>query len=346
MTTAYPQWRAPACLRALTLGFVVASLLAGRVASGASAGELSEANLSDVVGQHALVSADGDGVNLRADPTFDAAALTTLGDGTTVSLRIDATDTVYDPDGVTRWWPVIADGIEGWIAGAYLTAAGIDGGIPAIDTTDALAIAAETGAYELSENDLTGAGIRVISPDGVNVRAEPHGAGAIVTTLPGDAAVTLRIDAVDTVYDATGTRWWPVSADGAEGWIAGFYLGAGAGVSTTSSAAASAAPESPFGPGSYIAANTPNGQGLLIRADAAPAAPILGDMPDGTILAVTDGPFAGEATVNGWFLISYGDITGYVDGDLLIAAAPPAPDPTPVPAVPPATVLAETVSLA
>jgi murein DD-endopeptidase MepM/ murein hydrolase activator NlpD len=307
----------------------VVCLLAGQAVGGASAGELSEANLSDVVGQTALVSADGDGVNLRAGPAYDAEALTTLADGTTVSLRIDATDTVYDPDGVTRWWPVAAGGQEGWITGAYLTAAGTDGGVPAVDTTDALVIAAETGATELSENDLTGAGVRVISPDGVNIRAEPHGAGEIVTTLPGGAAVSLRIDAVDTVYDAAGTRWWPVSADGVEGWIAGFYLGAGAG--NTATAEASAAPVSPFGPGSYVAANTPNGQGLLIRAEAAPAAPILGDMPDGTVLPVMDGPFAGEATVNGWFLVTYGDVTGYIDGDLLVTAAPPAPDPAPSP---------------
>ena len=68
MTTAYLRWRTSANRRALILSLVVVCLLAGQAVGGASAGELSEANLSDVVGQTALVSADGDGVNLRAGP--------------------------------------------------------------------------------------------------------------------------------------------------------------------------------------------------------------------------------------------------------------------------------------
>ena len=64
------------------------------------------------------------GVLLRAEPDYGAAVLTTVAEGTTVGLRTDAADTVYDPDGVTQWWPVRAGDAEGWVAGFYLDIAG------------------------------------------------------------------------------------------------------------------------------------------------------------------------------------------------------------------------------
>jgi hypothetical protein len=45
----------------------------------------------------------------------------------------------------------------------------------------------------------------------------------VVGTLRFDATVALRIDVLDTVY-AEGTRWWPVAADGVDGWVSGAYL--------------------------------------------------------------------------------------------------------------------------
>jgi hypothetical protein len=64
---------------------------------------------------------------------------------------------------------------------------------------------------------------RIGEPDGVNLRSEPGSAGEVVGTLRFDATVALRIDVLDTVY-AEGTRWWPVAADGVDGWVSGAYL--------------------------------------------------------------------------------------------------------------------------
>src|SRR5215204_1760521 len=61
-----------------------------------------------------------DGVLLRAEPTFGAEVLTTLDEGANVALRTATTDTVYDPDGVTQWWPIETGDTEGWVAGFYL----------------------------------------------------------------------------------------------------------------------------------------------------------------------------------------------------------------------------------
>src|SRR3954453_16634454 len=70
-----------------------------------------------------------------------------------------------------------------------------------------------------------GEGKIVHSSDGVLLRAEPAFEAEVLTTLPEGATVGLRTDAADTVYDPDGTtQWWPVSSDGSEGWVAGFYL--------------------------------------------------------------------------------------------------------------------------
>src|SRR5215211_2893553 len=66
-----------------------------------------------------------DGVLLRTEPAFGAKVLTTLAEGTAVGLRTDVADTIYDPDGVTQWWPVETDGTEGWVAGFYLDIDGL-----------------------------------------------------------------------------------------------------------------------------------------------------------------------------------------------------------------------------
>ena len=61
-----------------------------------------------------------DGVLLRAEPDFSAAVLTTLPEGSGVSLRTFEADTVYDADGVTQWWPISNGDQDGWVAGFYL----------------------------------------------------------------------------------------------------------------------------------------------------------------------------------------------------------------------------------
>ena len=61
-----------------------------------------------------------DGVLLRAGPDFGSEVLSTMAEGTAVSLRTDAADTVYDADGVTQWWPISTGDADGWVAGFYL----------------------------------------------------------------------------------------------------------------------------------------------------------------------------------------------------------------------------------
>ncbi len=80
-----------------------------------------------------------------------------------------------------------------------------------------------------AQDDLSGQTAQIVrSEDGVNVRAEPGFGGEVIGTLSDGTTVELRIDVADTVLDEDGeTRWWPISFDGTDGWVAGYYLDQG-----------------------------------------------------------------------------------------------------------------------
>ncbi|MER3438348.1 MAG: hypothetical protein C4346_12620 [Chloroflexota bacterium] len=159
------------------------------------------------------------------------------------------------------------------------------------------------------------------SQDGVNLRAEPGVTGDILDTLPDGTVVELRIDVADTVYDEDGQRWWPVRVNGLEGWIAGLYLARPDGqVRAASSEAGS------FVAGDYVAVQTDDGAGLNIRSGAGTEFERVGILGEGDVVQVLDGP-AYDGDGQGWYLITDGDITGYVFAAYLVAASEPAPPP-------------------
>lgn len=285
-------------------------------------------------GLTAVIAGGGGGVNLRADPAHDAAVLATLPDGTVVGLRIDQADTVADADGVTRWWPVTANGQDGWVSGVYLAASGTTQ--PNAASTPPPATVAPTqassattstpaatgvpsdsrGAFALQSPDIIGQ-TAVVSAggQGVHLRADAADNSRSLASLPDGTTVDLRIDQVDTIVDANGVRWWPVSANGQDGWISGYYL--------INSGSSSAAPTATFTAGGNAVVKTQSGDGARIRADAAPTASVLTTIPDGTIVQIMSGPASHDSSTNGWFLITVNGTTGYVDGDLLIPASQP-----------------------
>jgi murein DD-endopeptidase MepM/ murein hydrolase activator NlpD len=278
-----------------------------------------------------------DGVLLRAEPAFGAEVLTVLPEGSTVDLRTDALDTVYDADGVTQWWPVRAGDTDGWVAGFYLEIEGF-GDTP--DATDVEAPAAEAslggeGADAPAEEqwlatwDLENAAALVAEPEGVNLRQDPGSGSPAVRALSYQTVVELRVDEVDTVY-VEGSRWWPVRIDGLIGWVSGQYLAPAESWSEPEAAAEPVA-EAPskiadwFEPGSYVMADTDDGSGLNIRADGAPDAERIGIVPEDDVVQVMDGPFQ-DPIGNPWYLITDGDVTGFVSGWYLSRADQPGED--------------------
>lgn len=282
-----------------------------------------------LIGLTAVVDGNGDGAQLRAKPDASSTVLASLSDGTVVDLRVDVADTVTDAGG-TRWWPVAVNGQDGWISGAFLvspeqaeasTAAAPDSTTATSRRTAARAPFEYTGSNE-AEVSADG--------DGLVLRAEPDATSKDLGSVPEGTIVTLRIDQVDTVYDSAGTRWWPVTYNGIDGWLSGDYLIApgttpAAPAAQTATAAATKPAQTPapttapsgFAVDDFAEIRTPDGNGVNLRAAANAESDTTGFAPNQglvEILAVAD---------NGWYQVRWDDQTGYIDGDLLIPASAP-----------------------
>jgi len=311
--------------------------------------------VEQLTGLTAIVVGSGGNVDLRAEPTDDSESLATIVDGTTINLRVDVIDTVYDSFGV-RWWPVVHDGAEGWIAGMFLAQA---------TTADGDIVSSRLVAFEYTEQATAHSTARVFgNGQNVNVRAEPVSTSEIVTKAADGEVISLRIDMVDTVYDDQETRWWPVTVNGLNGWISGFYLSDSDGAPTSSpgtdpatSTPATAAPDvtavptgevttptatvtptgevtDGFAAGDFLQVFTGDGESVNVRANGSPAADITGQFADGEVVRVVSGPVSFEASEAGWYEVTNNNATGFVDGDLLITSVESVPTPTPTPTTP------------
>jgi murein DD-endopeptidase MepM/ murein hydrolase activator NlpD len=271
-----------------------------------------------------------EGVLLRAEPAYDAEVVETMAEGSKVSLRTDMADTVYDTDGVTQWWPVRTGDADGWVAGFYLQIDGFNDPSPAATADGSLGggagDAAPAEGPSLATWDLANAAAIVSEPDGVNMREEPGATSPSVRALSYETVVRLRVDETDTVY-TEGSRWWPVAIDGLTGWVSGTYLAPTESEADTT-ASADDVTDAPgkvtgaFAPGSYVAASTDDGTGLNIRADGAPDAEEIGIVPESDVVQVMDGPYY-DPIGNPWYMITNGQVTGYVSGWYLTQADQP-----------------------
>jgi murein DD-endopeptidase MepM/ murein hydrolase activator NlpD len=317
---------------AVALALAVASAAVAPVAPG-------PANVARAQGGAGIIAHSSKGVLLRAEPDYGAEVLATVAEGTAVGLRTDVADTVYDSDGVTQWWPISAGDADGWVAGFYLDVEGFstspdaeaaESAVPAAD----VALGGEGATAEeqfLATWDLANAAALVAEPDGVNLRQDPGSSSPAVKALSYQTVVDLRVDEVDTVY-AEGSRWWPVQIDGLVGWVAGQYLAPTESTWTeTEVVADEAIAEAPakvagwFEAGSYVLADTDDGSGLNIRADGAPDAERIGIVPENDVVQVMDGPY-NDPIGNPWYLITDGEVTGFVSGWYLSHADQPGED--------------------
>ena len=320
---------------AVALVLAIASAAVAPVAPG-------PASVARAQGGTGVIAHSTKGVLLRAEPDYGAEVLKTVAEGTAVGLRTDAVDTVYDPDGLTQWWPVRAGDAEGWVAGFYLDIAGLSDAAESVSAADSPGARQTSGSLGgegataseeqfLATGDLTNAAAQVAEPDGVNLRQDPGSSSLAVKTLSFQTVVELRVDEVDTVY-SEGSRWWPVQIDGLVGWVAGQYLAPTESTWTEPEGAAdegvSEAPSKVadwFEAGSYVRADTDDGSGLNIRADGAPDAERIGIVPEDDVVQVMDGPF-NDPIGNPWYLITEGDVTGFVSGWYLSHADQPGED--------------------
>jgi murein DD-endopeptidase MepM/ murein hydrolase activator NlpD len=311
---------------AIALALAVVSAAVAPVAPGPG-------SLARAQGGTGKIVHSSDGVLLRAEPEFAAEVLSTLAEGTNVDLRTDVADTIYDPDGVTQWWPIRTGDGDGWVAGFYLDIESYGDAPPAPAAPAAgISLGGEGAAAPAEEQflatwDLANAAAKVAEPEGVNVRQDPGSKSPAVRTLSYQTVVELRVDEADTVY-TEGSRWWPVRIDGLIGWVSGLYLEpaeswAAPAVAEVSDVASKVSDW--FQAGSYVLADTDDGSGLNIRADGAPDAERIGVLPESDVVQVMDGPYY-DPIGNPWYLITDGDVTGFVSGWYLARADQPGAD--------------------
>lgn len=303
----------------------------------------------------AIVIAGAEGAPLLKEPAQNADVEKELPSGTKVNLRIDETDTVYSPDRKIRWWPVEVGGTTGWIDGQSLISPDNYAARKASsDGSDGTSASTSTSTTRLPF-DFTGeiAGVQAqIDADGqgLSMRAEPDASSDVVAFLKEGAIVDLRIADIDTVYDAAGTRWWPVTHDGENGWVSGNYLIAPGSESQqgTAQQPPTQAPTTDrtdinmevrdgdyvYISGDWAVVRTPDTERTNLYASALTSASMNGAIPHMAlveVLAQADG---------GWYEVRWDTIQGFISGDLLTAgtaprknqnASEPAPAPTPAP---------------
>jgi uncharacterized protein YgiM (DUF1202 family) len=311
------------------------------------------------IGDTVVVTADGDGLNLRAAPGLDTTVLETLPDGTIATIS----DGPSDADDLT-WYEVSLDDRTGWVAGEFLTlAAAIDPGFTAGDQVE-------------------------VATDALNLRNAAGLTSEILDTMPLGTTVTV----LDGPVTADGIPWYQVDASGfGEGWVAAGFLAlaseapetfpAGsvlvvntdllnlrAGPSLSEEILAQlpsqalvtviSGPEQADGHDWYEV-ETDEGNGwvagtflanpadliavgdtvqvidgsLRLRAEPGLDADILDVMPEGTELEVTDGPE--QADGHTWFQVESDTFgPGWAAGEFLLvieSGATPTPSPTPSP---------------
>ena len=252
--------------------------------------DVSVGSISELSGLTAVAAGSGRGVNMRANPSMDADVVLTVSDGTVVSLRIDVEDTVR-ADGI-RWWPVTANGKNGWIAGPYL--------------------ADSNGATADSSSETTSSGsgfaigsyVRVQTNDGqnLNLRNKPNLSGDVLMKL-GDGSV---IQVIGGPYeDLRGNVWSKLTDGETTGWSVVDFLVQASGPSAPASAQAE------FGEGDWVRVSTDNGDNLNMRHSARVWGGLVDTVSYGARLLVLDGPTL-DGDGNAWYKVELFGERGWV----------------------------------
>ena len=286
--------------------------LATGPASLARAGEfdIQVGSVAELSGLTAVVDGDGAGVNLRSEPGLASDVIGKVPDGTVVALRVDHLDTVR-LDG-NRWWPVVADGVYGWMAGAFLAESSAIADVPAsgAPATDAPA--------EVAGSFANGAYVVVNTDDGAGLRIRE---GA--TTDDTIMVVKKEGEYLQILDGPVGDGWYLVSDGDITGYAAGQWLDIATGPAVDATLVAE------FGAGDWVAVDTDDGAGLNLRAGAGRANGRVGSVSQGSRVTVVDGPVI-DGDGQPWYLVDADGVQGWAIGIYFVASSapePPAPQP-------------------
>lgn len=153
-------------------------------------------------GQQAVVSADGDGLNLRSMPSLAGAILAEVPDGTVVTAR----GAQHEADGFC-WEAVTHEGQPGWMAADYLVPVGgssDDGADPCADASSDEDQADEEDAEEDTTPSPGEAGVLPAPPPGgwTSGVADTSDIEALVNAQPFDVKSVWMLNVATQVYDS------------------------------------------------------------------------------------------------------------------------------------------------
>jgi cell wall-associated NlpC family hydrolase/SH3-like domain-containing protein len=172
-------------------GYVSTEFVSYDFSSGADFGT------AQATGQATVAGTNGDGVNCRTSATTSAAVITTLAEGSVVSLRGDAQG---------GWQPVVCAGSNGYVSTQFVSYDGGSGG------SEDLAVGSDaTGSVVVTGTN----------GDGVRCRTRASLDSAIIAVLSEGTTVSTRGSAKN--------GFTPVICAGTNGWASSQYLGSGGG---------------------------------------------------------------------------------------------------------------------
>lgn len=256
----------------------------------------------------AIANTGGSGVNVRASATANSAVVTTLSEGTTVTLLGSQQ---WDAEG--RSWSLIGfEGIEGWVVGSYLGPAG-SGDSGGSATTQSV----EQSGWTAYVSDTGGSGLRLREASSVDSET--------LVVMPEGSAVSVL---ATEIYSDDGTQWWQIEYEGVVGYSAAAYLSdtapasGGSGdetaeaetVSTESTAEQSNGGD--LSPGVNAEIVGTGGSGINLRYEWGYSSGVATTLSEGTVVAVLDGPMW-DGNGEPWYQVEADSVIGWVHGGYL-----------------------------
>lgn len=235
----------------------------------------------------------GDGVNVRAQATLDSAVITTLHEGTSVSI---VSGPEWDASG-NAWTLVAYEGVQGWVLDDYVAWYGLSGNEDSDRVLD--------GGWTAYVAFTDGAGLRL--------RGAATTDSETLIVMPEGSTVTVF---GTQIYDAAGSEWWNVEYEGILGYAMGYYFSADppSGADTTESVAADSGLAAWAGANAVVTGT--NGEGVNLRYEWGYNAGIATWLAEGTIVWVVDGPIWGDDG-SPWFQVDAAGLVGWIHGDYL-----------------------------
>ncbi|MGD9711504.1 MAG: NlpC/P60 family protein [Thermomicrobiales bacterium] len=224
---------------------------------------------------------NGDGVRCRNSGSYSGATIGVLSEGTTVTLRGDASG---------DWMPVTCLGQNGFVAKMYLSVSGT----AAVPTSATTVEASSIGTAV------------VTSSGGLNCRSAASMTATVLTVLGNGSTVNLR--------SGSTTGWQAVICGGQNGFAASRYLSASSEANTDTSTGSTDAAASGYTAGASLKVSGTGGGGLRMRSAASYNGSVLSVIGEGVNVTVRSGS-AGE-----WVAVSYNGANGFVHKDFVTAS--------------------------